>query len=170
MPLLHPDIHLRQLHAALLYWVILPAAVLGGGLLLDRAAGFNRIDGTLPGLLGGLVLALGLILVWRTTVDLSDHGGGTPSPYRPAHRLVTEGCYRLCRHPMWLGYHLAALGVVLLVGSPGALLATWPAMVWFSVRFLHKEERILLLRFKTAYSDYQNDVPLLLPWPRPRRR
>jgi len=170
MPLLHPDIQRRQLQAAVLYWVVLPVAVLGGGLFIDRIAGFSRIARPLPVVLGLAGLAFGLVLIWRSTHDLSGRGGGTPSPFRPAHHLVTSGIYRLCRHPMWLGYDLAALGVILLVGSPAALGITWPVMIFFSIRFLRKEERILLLRFKTAYAAYQNDVPLLLPWPRPRRR
>ncbi|MEW6428430.1 MAG: methyltransferase [Thermodesulfobacteriota bacterium] len=170
MPFFHPDIWRRQLHAAVLYWVALPCAVLGGGFVLDRAAGLPRLSS--PSLLvaGALALALGIVLIWRATVDLTAGGKATPSPFRPPRRLITTGTYRLCRHPMWLGYHLAALGAILLVGSPGALLAAWPALLWYSTKFLLKEERLLLFRFKMAYADYQDQVPFLLPWPRPHQK
>ncbi|MDA8165532.1 MAG: methyltransferase [Desulfobacteraceae bacterium] len=69
---------------------------------------------------GGLAGA-GLLLIRRAMRDLEALGQGTPNPARPPRRLVTAGSYRWCRHPMFLGYDLAALGVVVLCRSLGAL-------------------------------------------------
>lgn len=145
------------------YWVAIPAAVIAGGKIADRllhlppAAYGNLLKKT-----GWGLVTAGVLLIWRSIVDLNK-GGGTPSPYRPAKILVTVGSYRLCRHPMWLGYHVSALGVVISIGSWGALLVSYPLLLFFSIRFLREEEQTLSLKFKEAHDEYRQKTPFLLP-------
>ncbi|OQX15581.1 MAG: hypothetical protein BWK76_12920 [Desulfobulbaceae bacterium A2] len=154
-----------RLRAACFYWLLLPALVLGGGLLLDRLLGLPRFSLSGLPLAGAVVLVLtGCAFIFQSTRDLERLGGGTPSPAQPARRLVTGGSYALCRHPMFLGYDLAALGIVLLLGSFGALLVGLPLMLLWELRFLRREEHILFLRFADEFARYRCRVPLLLPW------
>lgn len=164
MPLFHTDIWRQQIGATLLYWGLLPSLVLGPGLVLDRLLGLQRLP-DYPWLIAiSLVLmAAGLGLVCWSTSDLHKFGAGTPSPLRPAKRLIMEGSYRLCRHPMFLGYDLMLLAAILLLRSPTALVVSYPLFLVWSLLLLRKEERILALRFKEDYRRYQQQVPFLLP-------
>ncbi len=154
-----------QLRAALLYWLWLPGAVLSGGWLLDQLFGWDRWP-----LWGGLLLAAGALVVsgiWmvdRATRDFARYGAGTPAPQAPPKRLVTEGIYAWCRHPMWFGYDLAAFGIIMLCRSWGMLLVSFPIFILLQLRFLRRqEERLLVKRYQTDYLNYRDRVPLLIP-------
>lgn len=155
-----------RLRDALVYWLYIPAAVLGGGKGVDLALELSPLPG------GGWVLAAAVALLaaggWliqRATRDLQALGEGSPNPRFPPRQLVTGGIYAWCRHPMFFGYDLAALGVVLLLRSPGMLLAAWPLFIVLQVRFLRQEERLLHKRFGRRFEEYRRQVPLLLPRP-----
>jgi protein-S-isoprenylcysteine O-methyltransferase Ste14 len=166
MPLTASKLRRHQLHDALVYWLYIPGLVMGGGWLLDRLAALPAIprSGWLMAV-ALLLLASGIILIQKATSDLANFGGGTPNPKAPAQSLVTEGCYSLCRHPMFLGYDLASLGVVLLCRSWGMTAVTWPVMILLQVRFLLGEERILARRFGADWEAYRRRVPFLIPRP-----
>jgi len=165
------DIRRFRLRAAATYWLLIPAAVIGGGLGLDRLVDWPQWPHTRPVLLAaGLLLGGGCWLIRRATADFARYGQGTPAPQDPPRRLVTEGCYAWCRHPMWLGYDLAALGVVLLLRSWGTLLVAWPLLLALQIRFLKSREELLLQkRFGREYREYCRRVPLLLPGTRPAK-
>jgi len=137
---------------------------LGTGLVLDRLLGLQRLPNA-PWLIAVslVLLSAGLGLVCWSTNDLHRFGAGTPSPLRPAKRLIMEGSYRLCRHPMFLGYDLMLLAATLLLRSPTALVVSYPLFLAWSLLVLRAEERILVLRFKEDYRRYQQQVPFLLP-------
>ncbi|MBA3016424.1 MAG: isoprenylcysteine carboxylmethyltransferase family protein [Proteobacteria bacterium] len=167
----HSPLIRHRLQAALVYWIGLPGTVIGSGLLIDMLLTVPRIKLT-PYTLGcgGLFLCTGLALISWSNRDLLRLGLGTPSPASPCRRLVTTGSYKLCRHPMFLGYDLASFAVLLFVGSPAALLVSYPIMLAWQTHFLKREEHILLLRFTKEYQDYQAIVPFLIPFPAPRPR
>jgi protein-S-isoprenylcysteine O-methyltransferase Ste14 len=157
---------------ALVYWLWLPAAVLLAGRGVDRLLRLPPLPARewLAALATALLLS-GCIWIWRAERDLKRLGGGTPNPRFPARRLVTAGSYGWCRHPMFFGYDLAALGVVLLCRSLGMLLVAFPVFIALQVLVLRKEERILEKRFGAEFVAYRQRVPLLLPRPpRPVRR
>jgi len=164
MAIFQRDIWRFQLRDALIYWLYIPAGVIGSGLLLDRFFGlphFRRVG--LFYAAAVTLIGLGSWLMHRSIRDLERYGGGTPNPRRPPKRLVTKGVYRLCRHPMFLGYDLAALGVVLLWRSPSMLLASFPLMLIFEVLFLNKEEKYLARRYGESFTAYKRKTAMLLP-------
>lgn len=162
--LFHRDIVGQQIKAMLLYYGALPLLVLGPGFLLDRLLALPLLPGGMEVVALALVLALGGVgLITWSTIDLQRQGNGTPSPFRPARRLVTEGSYRLCRHPMFLGYDLVLLAAILLIRSSTALLVTYPLFLLWSIVSLRREERILASRFGDDYGRYRQTVPFLLP-------
>lgn len=114
---------------------------------------------------GFLLIACGVGLVQKATSDLARYGNGTPAPQAPARRLVIAGSYGWCRHPMFLGYDLAAGGVGLLLASPGMILISLPVMLILQIRVLFREEKLLEKRFPTSWRDYRARVPLLVPRP-----
>ncbi len=160
----HKDIWKKQLADALLYWVYIPAAVILSGKSIDYLFGWPAWPGVDAALyLAVPCLLIGAWLIWRSIRDLAVYGNGTPNPFRPPKRLVTEGSYSLCRHPMYLGYDLAALAVVLLFSSPAMLFISYPVFLIFEVRFLRKEEVILEKRFRSSFATYRASVPFLIP-------
>lgn len=88
--------------------------------------------------------------------------GVAPAPSVP---LTARGPYRLVRHPLYT----AAL--VFLWAHPHVTLdrmlfaVLWSGWVVVSTRW---EERDLVARFGEPYRRYQDAVPMLLPWRRPR--
>jgi protein-S-isoprenylcysteine O-methyltransferase Ste14 len=160
-----PFILKYQLRDAALYWVAIPAAVIVSGRAVDFLFGLPLFS--LPTFLAAiatLLLLAGLILIWLSMQDLAS-AGGTPNPRRPPKKIVTSRSYSICRHPMFLGYDLCALSVILFWGSRGMLLISFPVFLLLQVRFLQREEKILLSKFKQAYADYAARTPLLFPLP-----
>lgn len=154
-----------QLRDALVYWLYLPAAVIGGGLGADALLHLPPLPIPRSPLLGAVAVLLiaGVGLIQRATVDFKRIGEGTPNPQAPPKRLVAGGSYALCRHPMFFGYDLAALGTVLAFRSWGMLLIAYPLLLIGQIPFLKKEEARLLRRFGTEFVSYRNRVPFLLP-------
>ena len=166
LTLFRKDIWRAQVRDALRYWVVIPGAVLATGKAFDLLTGLPPLPGrSLLTVGAGLLLAAGLLLIWRAIRDLQVLGQGTPNPARPPKRLVTAGSYAFCRHPMFLGYDMAALGVVLLCRSPGMLVVALPLFLLWEIRFLKKEERFLARRFRADFQRYRQEVPFLLPLP-----
>jgi protein-S-isoprenylcysteine O-methyltransferase Ste14 len=173
MPVSSRQLRRSQLRDALIYWIYIPAAVILGGKTADLLLNLPSLPSFryLSAIAAAILIVSGVLLIQRTTRDLKRYGGGTPNPQAPPERLVTEGSFSLCRHPMFLGYDLAALGTVLLLRSWGMLMIAYPVFIAFEIRFLqNREEPALARRFGAAYSDYRKRIPFLLPNPFKRRK
>ncbi len=164
MAFLYKRIWKAQIKDALIYWVYIPAGVILGGKMVDRIFRIPAFSGHFFFVVSGFVsLILGLVFIQRSMKDLALYGDGTPNPLAPPKRLVTEGSYRLCRHPMFFGYNMAALGVALFLRSPGILFLSYPVFIFFEISFLRKEERKLERRFPQAFQAYREGTPFLVP-------
>ena len=80
-----------------------------------------------------------------------------------AGRLVTEGVYRCCRHPLYASWVVFIVpGIVLLTGS--WLGITIPVFMYFLLRVLVKKEEVHLEEvFGSEYLAYKEKVPCVLP-------
>lgn len=154
-----------QISDGLMYWLYIPSAVILSGMIADRLLGLPVFSGNLIITVSAAVLIVaGCAFIQKSIKDLALYGDGTPNPLRPPRRLVVEGSYSLCRHPMFFGYDLAALGVVLLFGSWGMLLLSYPVFILLGCRFLRAEEQKLQKRFGEGFREYQKRVPMLVPF------
>jgi len=127
---------------------------------------------SLPGWIEGTVRVSGIVLLglagflaawglWSIGRQMSSQ-----AEVRPDTELVTDGAFRLVRHPLYLS--------ILLLWAGGALaLASWfmaactVALVPVFVARSRLEERILMRHFGGVYGAYMASVPMLLPgWPR----
>ena len=81
-----------------------------------------------------------------------------------ADKLVTDGIFRCCRHPLYASWVVFIVpGIVLLVNSWIGL--TTPLFMYFILRKLVKKEEIYLESvFGPEYLHYKNKVPCLLPY------
>jgi protein-S-isoprenylcysteine O-methyltransferase Ste14 len=78
-----------------------------------------------------------------------------------ARELVTEGPYKIIRHPLYGAEVVTIVGIALGHWSPAAAVV---GLVWLGlqVRRAQNEEKVLRSSFP-EYSDYARRVPMLLP-------
>lgn len=79
------------------------------------------------------------------------------------HRLVTEGPYRIVRHPMYLGIVTFHVGATLAMQSLLLLAATALYVVPFTAVRIVAEERVLLEGFGAKWIAFTARVPTLVP-------
>src|ERR671910_112785 len=116
--------------------------------------------------LGGILLAAGLIVLIRAFVRFVVEGLGTPAPIAAPERLVVGGLYRYVRNPMYVAIPAAIVGQALLLGQLGVLLYAAPLCL-FSGPFVRGYENPPLPRRFGADSDFsRGGVPAW--WPRLR--
>ena len=107
----------------------------------------------------GLFLALWARWALGTMYGVST---GSSAPLQERHRLIQHGPYAFVRHPMYLGYWLVMLGVLLIyhTWTPLALLImTVPSFY----RRTRREEISLEEMFGEKWQAYVKNVPRFLP-------
>ncbi len=113
--------------------------------------------------LGGLLIAAGLAVLFPAFVRFVVEGIGTPAPIAPTEHLVVGGAYRHVRNPMYLAVAALIFGQALLLGQTVLLLYGAAFCVVVAV-FVHGyEEPALTRQFGTEYDDYRRAVPAWLP-------
>ncbi|TIB74191.1 farnesyl cysteine-carboxyl methyltransferase, mediates the carboxyl methylation step during C-termin [Wallemia mellicola] len=87
------------------------------------------------------------------------------------HKLVTNGVYRIVRHPSYLGFYLWALGTQMILTNPLSFIAF--AIIlhrFFTDRIKHillilaDEETYLVKFFGNDYQSYKNNVYSFFPY------
>ena len=138
-------------YAALFIGLVLiyvPARLVSwSGILRPAAIDVQQVAGMVIGAAGAAV-ALWCIFTFAS------FGKGTPAPFDPPRRLVTQGPYRFVRNPMYIGAGLGLASATLfyeslpLLGYTGLFfLATHLFVVWY-------EEPTLRQTFGQEYETY----------------
>jgi protein-S-isoprenylcysteine O-methyltransferase Ste14 len=123
--------------------------------------GFWTIDGEGIRWLGVVLFAVGGVLrLWPVFV-LGNRFSGLVA-IQPGHRLVTDGIYRVIRHPSYLGLLVATLGWALAFRSGVGLLLTL-ATVLVVLGRISAEERLLASHFGAEYEAYRRRTARLIP-------
>jgi protein-S-isoprenylcysteine O-methyltransferase Ste14 len=105
---------------------------------------------------------LGLVLWGRLTLgDMFNFSTSQSAPLFARQHLITHGPFAFVRHPMYLGYGLAAAGGLLLYRTWTTLLLL-PAVLGLALR-ARREETALAARFGAAWAAYAQRVPAWLP-------
>jgi protein-S-isoprenylcysteine O-methyltransferase Ste14 len=82
------------------------------------------------------------------------------------HRLVTEGPYRITRHPMYLGIVSFHVGATLAMESLGLLVITLLYVIPFTAIRVRAEDAVLAERFGDEFRAFAGRVPALVPFTR----
>lgn len=143
-----------------IFWVALPLALVAAGRFLDTALSLTGY----PAWWGWLFIIGGLAFLTWAALWLRIQGHGLPVSALPPPNLVVSGPYGLVRHPMYLGYNVALVGLGFVLGSPGLLIVGGPCFLMGWILYALNEERGLRRRFGAEYQSYQSDVAI---WPRP---
>jgi protein-S-isoprenylcysteine O-methyltransferase Ste14 len=111
---------------------------------------------------GIIILAMAVWLFWRSHADLGRNW--SPSlELREGHELVTEGVYRLVRHPMYASMWLWGVAQALLLQN---WIAGWVSLVMFMPLYLlrvPREERMMLDEFGEEYRAYMDRTGRVIP-------
>lgn len=111
---------------------------------------------------GVACLAVGLWIFWMSHRDLGTNWSITLE-IRENHRLVTNGVYRIVRHPMYSALGLYSVGQALAlpnwVAGPSYLV---PLGILFAFRVRH-EERMMRDQFGADYVTYASRTKRLIP-------
>ncbi|MGO9340599.1 MAG: methyltransferase family protein [Terracidiphilus sp.] len=127
-----------------------------------------RIHSSFPGfaavrVIGGLLIAAGMIVVLDAFARFALQGIGTPAPIYPTRRLVVSGPYRYVRNPMYIAVVSLVLGQALLFGDIHLLvygLCAWLATHLFVLLY---EEPTLRRSFPDDYAAFTANVPRWIP-------
>ena len=98
---------------------------------------------------GLIIIALGLTMQCMTTISVAN---------TPLDKPVTQGPYRILRHPIYFGGFLILFGMGIASASWVVLLC---AILW--IAFFHivvpAEERFLIEKYGDAYREYVERTP-----------
>ena len=146
-------------------WVLIPLGILGllNGYLPAYADRMNFwvIDGDLVRWIGVLLFAIGGALrLWPVFV-LGDRFSGLVA-IQPGHKLVTDGVYRIIRHPSYLGLLINSLGWSLAFRSGVGVLLT-ALMIPPILARIRSEEALLASEFGEPYRAYRSRTARLIP-------
>jgi protein-S-isoprenylcysteine O-methyltransferase Ste14 len=106
--------------------------------------------------LGAVLIALSMIVIWQTFRFNTFAAPQVRVQATRAHRVVTEGPYRIVRHPMYAGSILWFLGVPLLLGSWWGVIAAPLLVVGMAPRAVGEER--MLRRELSGYDEYARRV------------
>jgi protein-S-isoprenylcysteine O-methyltransferase Ste14 len=107
-----------------LWALVAPALLLGWAVATEPLVPLPPLHAPLA---GGLLAAVGLLLMAAGMTALAVDGGGLPMNAYPPPRLVVTGVYRLTPHPIYVGFVLIAFGASLVSGSASGLWLVAPA-------------------------------------------
>lgn len=128
------------------------ALVHSSGHVWATLLGYGTFAMVLEMMLGSVLVMTGLFLIVK----------GWAEVYFYRNKLITEGVYRVVRHPQYAGIFLVIFGqLVHWPTIPTLLLA--PLIAWFYVRLAKREERDLIERFGIQYEQYREVVSRFVP-------
>ncbi|HWU77782.1 MAG TPA: NnrU family protein [Rhodanobacter sp.] len=133
-----------NVQAAWAYWLLYAVSAMGWLIVLTGTFAINHFD------------LFGLRQSWY----------GARGQERPALKFVESFYYRLVRHPLMLGFIIAFWAIPRMTTGHLLFAVATTAYILIAVKFL--EERDLIAMHGAGYRDYQQRVPMLCPWPRPR--
>jgi len=78
----------------------------------------------------------------------------TVKPFIQATNLVTDGCYRYSRNPMYLGFVLVLIGIGIILGSLTPFLIIPLFIASIQIKFINIEEQMMAATFGSAWIAY----------------
>lgn len=108
----------------------------------------------MPWRLAGLIpLVLGAVMNLAADNSMKRYET-TVKPFKRSTTLVTEGVFKICRHPMYLGFVLILLGIAVLLGSAAPFLVVILFPFFLEFVYIREEERMLGEQFEQQWEDY----------------
>jgi len=84
--------------------------------------------------------------------------------------LIVEGPQKYTRNPLYFGVLVVVFGYSMASGTTYILVGSLALLLWFRLILIPFEERELRALFGTPYTRYAEEVPMLVPFTKRRRR
>lgn len=114
---------------------------------------------------------LGLAIRCITVGYVTEGTSGRNTKKQIAETLNTQGMYSIVRHPIYMGNFIISLGLAMFVEVWWFVLIFILAFWLYYERIILAEEEFLLKKFGTAYLDWAEKTPTILPkfknWQKP---
>lgn len=119
---------------------------------------------SLPFSITHLAISLPLIVAgaWFGIEGVKTTGMKVAETHCRPDKLQTTGVYSILRHPQYLGWILAHIGVSFLLSVLYSMLFT-PILTSLIYVICRKEEDELILEYGKEYEDYRKRTPMLIP-------
>jgi protein-S-isoprenylcysteine O-methyltransferase Ste14 len=143
--------------------IVVPLVVVLAGGSSGIALLSTPLAGGIASVLGGFLIAVGLVLGIATVPLFLRQKRGTVMPWEPAGELIVEGVYRHVRNPMHTGVFCILFGEGLILRSATMLAVATVATFVHLLYIPLSEERDLERRFGEAYRVYIRNVPRWIP-------
>jgi protein-S-isoprenylcysteine O-methyltransferase Ste14 len=121
-----------------------------------------------PTYLLGVLISIAAFVIRRWAITTLGRFWSLHVEIREEHEIVTAGPFRWVRHPVYFGMILEFLGLGLILNATFTLVLVMTIFLPTLVARVRLEETALVQKFGTAYADYCQTTPLLIPWHLPR--
>jgi len=111
-----------------------------------------------------LIISLPIIMVgaWIAVRGVKATKFEVAETHCTPNKLETADVYSIVRHPQYLGWILAHIGMSILLSVWYSMLFT-PILIVLIYMISKKEEVELIREFGKEYEDYQKEVPMMIP-------
>jgi protein-S-isoprenylcysteine O-methyltransferase Ste14 len=82
---------------------------------------------------------------------------------RKEKKLVTDGLYKIVRHPQYTGLFIALFGEGVVHWPTFFSIAMLPVIIFIYYRLAKREEKKVIEEFGQEYLEYQKEVPMFIP-------
>lgn len=82
----------------------------------------------------------------------------TVKPFEESTVLITDGAFRISRHPMYLGFVLILIGIAFIMGTLTPFIAIPVFAALMDIVFIRVEERMLEEEFGQTWREYKRGV------------
>ena len=147
------------LSAAILGLAVLPAAYIATG--VPQVADYLSSSAATP--IGVFVYASALWM-FRLSHKALGKNWSISLDIREKHRLITNGPYRLVRHPMYTSFLMMAIGQAFLLPNWLVALAGFFGVALLVSLRLEKEEAMMLEVFDDEYRNYMCRTKRIIPY------
>ena len=111
-----------------------------------------------PWSLFGLVLLAAGILINLIADKAFTQANTTVKPFEESPVLITDGAFRIGRHPMYLGFVLILIGIAIIMGTLTPFFAIPVFAALMDIVFIRAEERMLEDTFGRTWLEYKRGV------------
>jgi protein-S-isoprenylcysteine O-methyltransferase Ste14 len=112
-------------------------------------------------MVGAFLCAFGVgLAIWARRILAGSWSPVVALPER--HALVQDGPYAIIRHPIYFGFIVSAVGMILVLGEIRALVLVFDIGVFLNR--MESEEKILRAAYPNEYPDYERRVKRCFPY------
>ena len=124
------------------------------------------VDIPMPVRLAGLAIAIASAVFAAWAMWSLGKSYGIRMDLFDGHRLVTDGPYRLTRHPMYLGIISFHVGATIAIESVALGIITLAYVIPFTALRIRAEDTVLATGFGNDFRAFAGRVPALVPFTR----